>query len=162
MPARGSACRLRPQRFSFLFDSGAPQCTKIRISVLSVVAHLYHSTKNPVVNTFFKKCENKKPRFKAGNIKKRRMQDIRQAIKRKSSDTGTAFGIDNIIITRESSQYFPRGSNSKSEAQMIISYLRLKIKTDIWPQALRLQLPVGEVKYRFYIKNITLWYKCQQ
>lgn len=161
MPVRGSACRLRPQRFSFLFDSGAPQCTKIRIGVLSVVAHLYHSTKNPAVNTFFKKCENKKPRFKAGNIKKRRMQDIRQAIKRKSSDR-QAFGIDNIIITRESCQYFPRGSNSKSEAQMIISYLRLKIKTDIWPQALGLQLPVGEVKYRFCIKNITLWYKCQQ
>nr|DAX12940.1 MAG TPA: hypothetical protein [Bacteriophage sp.] len=28
---------------------------KIRICVLSVIAHLYHSTKNPVVNTFFKK-----------------------------------------------------------------------------------------------------------
>lgn len=63
---------------------------------------------------------------------------------KESRPTDTAFGIDNIIITRESCQYFPRGSNSKSEAQMIISYLRLKIKTDIWPQALRLQLPVGK------------------
>ena len=40
------------------------------------------------------------------------MQVIRQAIKRKSSDR-QAFGIDSIIITRESCQYFPRGSISK-------------------------------------------------
>ena len=59
------------------------------------------------------------------------MQVIRQAIKKESRPTDTAFGIDNIIITRESCQYFPRGSNSKSEAQMIISYLRLEIRTDI-------------------------------
>lgn len=131
MPARGSACRLRPQRFSFLFDSGAPQCTKIRISVLSVVAHLYHSTKNPVVNTFLKNFKTaEKLRFKAENIKNAECR-ISDKQSKESRPTGTALGIDNIIITRESCQYFPRGSNSKSEAQMIISYLRLKIKTDI-------------------------------
>lgn len=59
------------------------------------------------------------------------MQVIRQAIKKESRPTGTTFGFDNIIITGEACQHFPRGSNSKSEAQMIISYLRLKIKTDI-------------------------------
>ena len=41
------------------------------------------------------------------------MQVIRQAIKKESRPTDTAFGIDNIIITRESCQYFPRGSISK-------------------------------------------------
>ena len=59
------------------------------------------------------------------------MQVIRQAIKKESRPTGTAFGIDNISYKDKCVNTFRAAAFIKGEAQPIIGYLRLKIKNDI-------------------------------